>query len=99
MWTTRSGVRGILLNAKCNNGRTTITTAMSIGDHRSPLNVSAWLELGAEGTCSIGAEHPHLAREEGELLHGVLDRPLVRVTLDICIEHGGVERALELIGL
>src|SRR5262249_43343793 len=57
------------------------------------------LELGAERARRVSAKHCHLAREEVKLLHGELDRPLAGMAFDIGVEHGGVERAFELVGL
>src|SRR5262245_12884618 len=98
MWTTRCGVLGTLLNAKCSKGSTTIKSCDKQSDHCPLSTVSACLQLGAERARLVGAENAYLAREEVKLLHGKLDRPLVRMALDVSIEHGRVERALELIG-
>src|SRR5262249_6783143 len=77
------------------------TRELNVG--RAHRNSSALLplrlELGAEPAPRIGAKRRHLARKEVELLHGELDRPLVRMAFDIGIEHGGIERAFELVGL
>ena len=69
---TRSGVLGTLLSARCSKGSTTIRTATAKAINSASLSGSA-LYLGTERACLVGSEQPHLAREEGKLLHGELD--------------------------
>src|SRR4029079_14214076 len=75
------------------------STVRSISAIRSwQTDARSGLQFGAEPTRRIGPENPHLASEEGELLHGKLDGALFRVAFDVGVEHRGVERAFELIG-
>ena len=98
MWTTRCGVRGTLLTQSAQRQQ-----RPSNRDEQAiivtPLNSLSRLELGAERARPVGAEHPHLAREESSSSMASLTSRSSGMALDIGIEHGGVERAFELIGL